>query len=100
MYAHIARLSQFCCIVFCALSADSTPAKAQTCVMFDPADTGVNIRATPNGALINRLRNGRIVTIDEIGFDKKGRPWARVAGYYNGRWRHWGWAFMELMRCR
>jgi len=73
---------------------------AETCVMFDPADTGVNIRATPNGRLINRLRNGRRVTINEIGYDGKGRPWARVSGFYQGRWRYWGWAFMDLMRCR
>jgi hypothetical protein len=89
-----------CFIIAFVVALSSGTAKAQTCIVFDPADTGVNIRAMPNGTLINRLRNGRLVTINEIGFDTKGRPWARVAGYYDGRWRYWGWAFMDLLRCR
>lgn len=74
-------------------------ATAQECQTYDPADTGVNVRASPNGILINRLRNWREVEILEIGNDDQGRPWARVGGYYRGRWRHWGWVYMDLLRC-
>ena len=90
----------FCFAFLVANIGFSVSAQSQICMVFDPADTGVNVRLTPNGVLINRLRNGRAVVINEIGYDTQRRPWARVSGYYQGQWRRWGWVFTDLVRCR
>lgn len=73
--------------------------QGKRCFVTDPQDTGLNVRSEPNGRLINRLRNGREVFIQEIGYDARGRPWAYVAGYYEGQWRNWGWVYRELISC-
>lgn len=76
------------------------PANADTkCVVFDPHDSAANIRATPNGSVINRLRNYRIVYVQYYRNDRQGRPWAYVAGWYNRKWRNWGWIFNDIIRC-
>lgn len=69
------------------------------CVVWDQNDTGANVRATPNGAVINRLRNRRVVFAMHYRNDYQGRPWAYVSGYYQGVWRNWGWIYMDLLRC-
>lgn len=75
-------------------------AKAETvCQVTDPTGTPLNVRAIPNGQVINALRNGREVYIDEIAYDSQGRPWARVSGYYQNRYRVWGWVFREFISC-
>lgn len=79
----------------------SVPAVAQNkmCFVTDPTDSALNVRDSPNGRKINRLRNGRQVYIQEISHDSKGRPWAYIAGYYKGHWRNWGWVYRELISC-
>lgn len=81
-------------------AATALPAKAETvCKVTDPTGTPLNVRDSPNGRKINALRNGREVYILEDGFDEKGKPWSRVAGYYNGDYRVWGWVFREFISC-
>ncbi len=83
-----------------SVSAVPLPAKAEiVCQVTDPTGTPLNVRAEPNGRIINALRNGREVYIDEIAYDRKGRPWAKVSGYYNSRYRVWGWVFREFISC-
>ncbi len=74
-------------------------AASDQCMVYDPADSGVNVRATPNGRKINRLRNGRIVFADNYDNDSQGRPWAYVSGDFQGVWRNWGWMYFDLLRC-
>lgn len=76
------------------------PANAKdSCIIADPADTALNVRATPNGEIINRLRNGRVVTIERLQNDAKGRPWGYASGKYKGKHRQWGWVYMEAVNC-
>ncbi|WP_150496613.1 SH3 domain-containing protein [Roseibium aquae] len=72
---------------------------AKSCVISDPTDRALNVRETPNGRVINRLKNGRTVEITQFENDAKGRPWGYATGYYEGRFRNWGWVFMEALAC-
>lgn len=77
-----------------------SPAEASSrCQVTDPTGTPLNVRARPNGRVINRLRNGRQVVILRMARDTRGRPWAYVGGYYKGQWREWGWVFREFISC-
>ncbi|MEA5553570.1 SH3 domain-containing protein [Anabaena cylindrica UHCC 0172] len=76
------------------------PAKAEkVCQVTDPTGTPLNIRDIPNGRIINKLKNGKEVYILEIAYDNTRRPWAKIAGYHNGKQRIWGWAFREFISC-
>ena len=79
----------------------TSPVKAQStsCTVLDRYDTSANVRATPNGQLINALRNGRSVNVERYGNDIQGRPWAYVSGWYKGEYRYWGWIIMDSLRC-
>lgn len=92
------KISTF--VFFVSLAALPLPANAErVCQVTDPTGTPLNVRAQPNGQIINALRNGREVYIDDIAYDEKGRPWARVSGFYKGEYRHWGWVFREFITC-
>lgn len=73
-------------ISFLAVALPIAPAAhAQTrCIVYDPTEDAVNVRASPNGKIINRLRNGRVVQVNYYRNDTLGRPWAWVEGDYNG----------------
>ena len=79
----------------------ATPARAEMCRIADPTGTPLNVRATPGGEVINRLKNGRKVFKDGIdGWDDEGNPkWAHVVGEYKGEWRDWGWVFLGYLDC-
>lgn len=87
-----------------ALSASAItvgrPAQAaKVCKVTDPTGTPLNVRDQPNGRVINALKNGREVNIEAITNDTKGRPWAKVSGYYKGEYRIWGWVLREFISC-
>lgn len=69
------------------------------CLVADPTGTPLNVRDRPAGKLVNRLRNGRKVFVQEAGKDRKGKAWVRVAGDYKGQWREWGWVFRAYLDC-
>ena len=83
-----------------ALGLSTLPAKAETiCKVTDPTGTPLNVRATPNGKIINRLKNLRKVYIEQIAYDSQGRQWAKISGSYNGKYRLWGWVIREFVSC-
>lgn len=86
---------------FVALTIAPPPARSagEECVIADPEDTSLNVRNAPGGKVVNRLRNGRKVVIQELGYDAKARPWANISGYYEGEWRDWGWVFHRYLDC-
>ncbi|MBE9174167.1 SH3 domain-containing protein [Synechocystis salina LEGE 06155] len=94
-YFKNALLTSIFCLTLIALPS---PAK-EICKVTDPTGTPLNVRDSPNGKIINALRNNREVEILEIDFDQQGRPWAKVAGYYQGRYRVWGWVIREFISC-
>ncbi|MFQ4143817.1 SH3 domain-containing protein [Chlorogloeopsis sp. ULAP02] len=69
------------------------------CKVTDPTGTPLNVRDKPNGHIINVLKNGRQVDILKIAYDSQNRPWAKVGGYYNGKYRVWGWVIREFISC-
>lgn len=71
----------------------------EVCQVTDPTGTPLNVRDAPNGRIINALKNGREVYIQEIDYDQQGRPWALVGGYYQGKYRVWGWVIREFISC-
>lgn len=82
------------------LLTTSLPLKAeQVCQVTDPTGTPLNVRDRPNSNVINALQNGREVYILETAAAEQGRPWSRIAGYYNGEYRIWGWVFREFISC-
>lgn len=82
------------------LSASTLPTKAETiCKVTDPTGTPLNVRDRPNGKVINTLRNGREVRIDETGSDNQGRRWAKIGSFQNGKYRVWGWVIREFVSC-
>ena len=93
-------LIAFVCTLFVFLFSFETSQASTRCVVWNVSDTAENTRATPNGLLINRLRNGRVVYIEKVSHDYQGRPWAYISGDYNGQWRNWGWMIMDSLRCR
>lgn len=82
------------------ISALILSAKAErVCEVTDPTRSPLNVRDTPNGKIINALKNGREVYVHETAYDSQGRPWAKVGGYYQGEYRIWGWVFREFISC-
>jgi hypothetical protein len=87
-------------ILFGGVNAVILSATAEEiCKVTDPTGTPLNVRDIPNGRIINQLKNGKEVYIVEIAYDNKGRPWAKISGYNNGKYRVWGWVFREFISC-
>jgi hypothetical protein len=63
----------------------------------DPTGTPLNVRDAPGGRIIGKLPNGLLVTVLQRRTDSRGRSWAFVARYDNGR--HIGWVFREFIAC-
>ncbi|WP_439574303.1 peptide-binding protein [Phreatobacter sp.] len=81
------------------VAASSVPAAAQSprCRVMDPTGTPLNVRDSPNGAIIGRLRNGLLVTRVRDGEDERGRPWAYVTDRSTGE--PLGWVYREFIAC-
>lgn len=79
-------------------------AVAQVCRVTDPTGTPLNVRATPNGKIINSLINGTEVYIQRITYDNLDRPWALVS-IFRGRASRGrahstlGWVFRNFLTC-
>lgn len=82
-----------------ALNLSDVANSEQVCKVTDPTGTPLNVRETPNGKVVNALRNGREVYIIQTDDDDKNRPWALIGGYYQGKYRVWGWVLREFISC-
>ena len=58
--------------------AAAPPTTQQVCRVNDPNDSYVNLRQSPNGALIGPVVNGTTVQITGYQSDTQGRDWAAV----------------------
>ena len=56
----------------------SPAAQAKVCVIWDPSDTSVNVRTTPNGKYQSTLMNGTQVEVVSYHSDQEGRAWASI----------------------
>lgn len=72
-------------------------AHAETCKVTDPTGTPLNARATPNGKIIGKVKNGTVVYVSEYSYDNKGRPWALIFNAKNDKYI--GWVYREFISC-
>ncbi|OOS25754.1 SH3 domain-containing protein [Moraxella pluranimalium] len=71
---------------------------AQTCKVTDPTGTPLNLRTSPNGKIIRKVKNFTPVHIMEYAYDNKGRPWAYISFRQNGN-TYYGYVFREFVSC-
>ncbi|MAU98906.1 MAG: hypothetical protein CMP81_23995 [Fulvimarina sp.] len=71
----------------------------RSCVVADPSDTPLNVRASPGntGKVIGRLGDGHVVFV--LREYPGGRPWAYVADDRGGGMRELGWVYRPYIRC-
>ncbi len=74
----------------------ATGASAQYCTVQDPTGTPLNVRSSPNGAIIGALHNGTTVHVLNSAVDAGGRAWAYVQPQGPGRV---GWVFGAYLNC-
>ncbi|QCK88330.1 SH3 domain-containing protein [Phreatobacter aquaticus] len=82
-----------------ALAASAAGAEAQSarCRVMDPTGTPLNIRDSPNGAVLGQVRNGTLVERVRIASDDRGRPWAYIIDRNSGE--PLGWVIREFIAC-
>jgi hypothetical protein len=80
---------------FCALAATGAQA-ADRCKVTDPTGTPLNLRDAPQGNVLGKVPNGRLVRMIETDSDRNGKTWARV-GTMDGK--PMGWVFREFVSC-
>jgi uncharacterized protein YgiM (DUF1202 family) len=79
--------------------AGATAANAQRCKITDPTGTPLNVRASPNGRIVGKVRNGTVVYIEANASDRNGKAWARIGTYRGRRYVILGWVFREFISC-
>ena len=88
------KLSILAIAGFCAFAA--TAQAADRCRVTDPTGTPLNVRDAPQGRILGKVGNGRLVQMIETDSDRNGKTWARV-GTMDGR--PMGWVFREFVSC-
>ncbi len=74
-------------------------AKADQCKVTDPTGTPLNVRASPNGRITGKVRNGTIVYIKQYSSDRNGKSWARIGTYRGRKYVILGWVYREFISC-
>jgi cytochrome c oxidase assembly protein Cox11 len=77
------------------LAASAVPIRVSICKVTDPTGTALNVRQTPNGAVIGIVKNGRRVNVVGSGKDAQGRPWSKIRGQSGAV----GWVLREFVSC-
>ncbi len=73
--------------------------KADECKVTDPTGTPLNVRASPNGRILQTIKNDTIVVIEQTTYDSKNRPWVQISqSVGNGR-KILLWVFREFISC-
>lgn len=86
------------------IAAAATPASAQSarvCVVADPTGTLLNLRDTPNGAIVGEIHNGVWVKATDR-MTSRGKPWVHIHDSdRNGTLgAPLGWVFAAYLKCR
>ena len=79
-------VSAFAALCFCLLTSPAYARQAyarqayarQICVAWDPNDSYVNVRQSPNGDILEKKQNGSQVEVVGVSFDTNGRPWVDI----------------------
>ena len=84
----------FLCVVLLVVSSGAFA--QERCLVADPTGSPLNVRATPNGRIVEGLRNGVVLTIVDLTSDR-GKTWAYVARA--GESAPIGWVFRDFLNC-
>lgn len=87
----------FCVMLLIGIFAfvGSPVVSAQTqCLVADPTGTMLNVRSSPNGRIVARLRNGTAVQLES-----GDETWAKIRIRRNGRWVILGWVYFQYLDC-
>lgn len=84
-------------IAVAVTACGAAEAQSNRCRIMDPTGTPLNIRDRPNGEVIGRVGNGRLVTRIRSSEDERGRPWSYVADRETGQ--PLGWVYREFIAC-
>jgi hypothetical protein len=79
--------------------AQSSIQGSKTCRVSDPTGTLLNIRSTPNGRIVGKIKNGRNVYIQSVERDLKGKPWVLISVKERGQFRTLGFVLREFIGC-
>ena len=80
------------------LLVSSSPALSQTaCRVADPTDTPLNVRASPDGHIVGKLKNGDIVSILDRSSDASGKAWVYVGDDKDRK--PIGWVYRDYVAC-
>ncbi len=85
-----------------AICSNSSPALAQsgeTCRVTDPTGSLLNIRLTPNGKIIAKIRNRTTVYPQSYARADNGKTWALISMKRNGNQVVLGWVLREFVSC-
>jgi hypothetical protein len=69
----------------------------ERCVVSDPTGTPLNIRATPNGKVVGKVRNGTTVYAVMYSGDSQDRSWTKIKLTPRGAAK--GWVLTEFLEC-
>ncbi len=92
--------------VWIVICCESAPARAsdiglnsKTCRVTDPTGTPLNVRLSPNGKVISKIRNQTVVYPQSINYDNTGKPWMLINVRQPGGDRTLGWVVREFVSC-
>jgi hypothetical protein len=85
----------FSCLPSLAKSDDISN---KTCRVTDPTGSPLNIRLKPNGKIVARIRNQRIVYPQSI-INNNGKKWTLIAIEENHKILVLGWGLREFISC-
>ncbi len=71
----------------------------KTCKVSDPTGTLLNVRSSPNGRIVGRIKNGRNVYVQSVERDLKGKPWVLIAIEERGKLQQIGYVLREFIGC-
>lgn len=71
----------------------------KTCRVSDPTGTLLNVRSSPNGRIVGKIKNGRNVYIQSVERDLKGKPWVLISVKERGEFRTLGFVLREFIGC-
>ena len=74
-------VSTFAALCFCLLTSSTNARQTyarQICVAWDPNDSSVNVRQSPNGDILEKKQNGSQVEVVGVSYDTNGKPWVDI----------------------
>ncbi len=95
----IAAISIASCCGSAPARASDIDLNSKTCRVTDPTGTPLNVRLSPNGKVISKIRNQTVVYPQSINYDNTGKPWLLINVRQPSGDRRLGWVVREFISC-